>query len=102
MIAKKSSTASTDSAASQATISLDNIQDRRSRLKRVNTIEKVDSIERPKHDVKGLYNSHSQAQQKKKVETMADGELLSALKAALVNIKEARTSSDEDSGDEWD
>ena len=58
------------------------------------------SIERPKHDVKGPYNA--QAQQKKKVETMGDGELLSALKAALVNIKEARTSSDEDSGDEWD
>ena len=58
------------------------------------------SIERPKHDVKGPYNT--QAQQKKKVETMADGELLSALKAALVNIKEARTSSDEDNGDEWD
>ena len=45
---------------------------------------------------------NAQAQQKKKVETMADGELLSALKAALVNIKEARTSSDEDNGDEWD
>ena len=98
MIAKKSSTASTDSAASQATISLDNIQDRRSRLKRVNTLDKVE-VEEYRN---GLYNSHSQAQQKKKVETMADGELLSALKAALVNIKEARTSSDEDTGDEWD